>query len=215
MATTVARERARVVRRGQRLTTVTLLYNSLEGITALALGILAGSVALVGFGVDSFIEVLATVAAMWRLHQDADADRRAKAERHALLLIGLSFLGLATYVGVDAGRTLITRATPERSPLGIALAIASLIVMPVLARAKRQVAAQLSSTALRAEARQTDICMYLSAILLGGLGLNTLAGWWWADPVAALVMVPLIAWEGRETLRGRRACADCAPTAAA
>ncbi len=203
--------RAGIVRHGQRLTTVTLLYNCLEGLASLALGLLAGSVALVGFGVDSFIEVLATVAAMWRLHLDADADRRAAAERHALLLIGLSFLGLSVFVGVDASRALATHAAPERSPLGIALAIASLLVMPVLARAKRRVAAQLSSMALRAEARQTDICVYLSAILLGGLGLNALFGWWWADPVAALAMVPLIAWEGREALHGRRACADCSP----
>lgn len=203
--------RARVVRRGQRLTAVTLLYNSLEGLGSMALGVLAGSVALIGFGVDSFIEVLATVAAMWRLHQDANAARRAAAERHALLIIGASFLALATFVAVEAGRSLLTQSAPDPSPLGIGLAALSLLVMPALARAKRGVAAELSSTALRAEARQTDICFYLSAILLGGLALNALLGWWWADPVAALAMVPVIAWEGREALRGRRACADCAP----
>jgi len=204
-------DRARVVRRGQQLTAATLLYNSLEGFFSIALGILAGSVALIGFGVDSFIEIFASLTAMWRLHHDADAGHRAAAERHALLLIGLSLLALAAYVTIEAGRTLLTQSAPARSPLGIVLALLSLVVMPVLARAKRQVAGQLSSTALRAEARQTDICVYLSAILLGGLALNALYGWWWADPVAALAMVPLIAWEGREALRGRRTCTDCAP----
>lgn len=215
MSLALASERATVVGRGQRLTTATLLYNCLEGVVSVALGLIAGSVALIGFGADSFIEVVATVAAMWRLHHDADPVRRATAERHALFLIGLSFLALAAYVAIDASRTLFAREEPHASPFGIVLAATSLVVMPWLARAKRRVASELSSAALRAEARQTDICMYFSAILLGGLSLNALLGWWWADPVAALAMVPLIAWEGREALRGRHACADCAPVGVA
>ena len=118
---------------------------------------------------------------------------------------------MAAYIGIAALHSLLTRTPPQVSPLGIGIAVASLGVMPLLARAKRGVARQLESPALRAEARQTDICMYLSGLLLLGLALNALLGWWWADPVSALLMVPLIVWEGRETLRGRPCCDDCVP----
>ncbi|MGD8726387.1 MAG: cation transporter, partial [Gemmatimonadales bacterium] len=134
---------------------------------------------------------------------------RAHAERISLRIIGICFLLLATYVSIEAARTLVTREAPNEAIRGIIIAAGSLVVMPLLARAKRRVAAQLSSSALTAEARQTEICMYLSAILLGGLLLNALLGWWWADPVAALIMVPLIGWEGAQALRGRTVCADC------
>ena len=115
---------------------------------------------------------------------------------------------LAVYVLVDSARTLVTQAQPRESMVGIALALGSLVVMPVLARAKRRVAAQLGSSALTAEARQTQLCTYLSAILLVGLLLNAVFGWWWADPAAALAMVPLIGYEGMEAVRGRTVCAD-------
>ena len=207
--------RIRIVRRGQWLTWATLGYNSLEGLLSVGAGIIAGSVALVAFGIDSFIEVTASVAAIWRLRADAEVARRAIAERRALRVIGLCFLGLAAYVAVDAGRTLMGRAAPQESRLGMVIAAISLVVMPALANAKRRVAAELSSRAIHAEARQTDICMYLSAILLGGLGLNALFGWWWADPVAALAMVPLIAREGRDALRGHATCDDCVTNGAA
>ena len=208
MITAVPVDRAASVRRGQRLTAATLAYNSLEGILSVGAGLFAGSVALVGFGVDSFIEVSASVAAIWRLHRDADPLRRAAAEHRSLLIIGASFLALAAYVGFEAVRSLLALTAPDQSPLGIAIAAASLVVMPLLARAKRSVATQLASSALRAEARQTDICMYLSAILLVGLVLNAGLGWWWADPVAALAMVPLIGWEGWSAIRGRDTCDD-------
>jgi len=207
--------RVRAVRRGQWLTWATLGYNSLEGLLSVGAGLFAGSVALIGFGVDSFIEVTASLAAIWRLQLDADADRRAFVERRALGIIGLCFLALAAYIAVDATRSLIGRAAPAESLLGIVIAAVSLVVMPLLARAKRDVAKAIASRAIRAEARQTDICMYLSAILLGGLGLNALFGWWWADPIAALAMVPLIAWEGREAVRGRAGCDDCVEGGAA
>jgi len=200
--------RSAIVRRGQWLTWTTLAYNSLEGILSVAAGALAGSVALVGFGLDSFIEVSASGAAIWRLHRDADAAHRERAERLALRFIAATFVALSAYIAVDALHDLLTRAAPQSSPVGIAIAVASLIVMPVLAAAKRRVASRLRSGALRAEARQTDICMYLSGLLLLGLALNALLGWWWADPVAALLMVPLIAREGIETWRGRYACCD-------
>jgi divalent metal cation (Fe/Co/Zn/Cd) transporter len=202
--------RAAAVQRGRWLTWTTLVYNVAESLIAFIAGVLAGSVALVGFALDSVIEVSASGAALWRLQHDADPHARDRAERRALKLIGWSFLALAAYVAVDAVRALVTREAPEASPLGIAIAALSVVVMPLLARAKRTVAAQLSSRALTAEARQTDICMYLSLLLLVGLGANAWLGWWWADPVAALAMVPLIAYEGSEALRGRTVCADCA-----
>ncbi len=197
-----------MVRRGQRLTWATIGYNSLEAVVAIAAGLVAGSVALVGFGLDSIIELASGVAALWRLRADASPVRRAVAERRALKVIGVSFLALAIYVLVEALRTLVSGERPRESPVGIAIAIGSLVVMPMLARAKRRVAARLRSSALTAEARQTQICMYLSVILLAGLGLNALFGWWWADAVAALGMVPLIAYEGAEAVRGRTVCAD-------
>lgn len=207
--TPILTEREAVVRRGKRLTWVTIAYNSAEAVLSIGAGLLAGSVALVGFGFDSVIELSSSVAGLWRLASDSSPVARARAERRALRVIGVCFLLLAAYVLTDALRTLVTREHPKESIAGIVIAFASLVVMPLLARAKRRVAARLRSSALTAEARQTQICMYLSAILLGGLVLNAVVGWWWADPVAALVMVPLIAWEGVEAIRGRTVCADC------
>lgn len=200
--------RAHLVRRGLRLNYLTALYNALEGIVAIAAGLVAGSVALVGFGVDSAIELSASGAAIWRLHADHDAEWRERSERLTLRIVGVLFLALALYVAVDAAKTLLAREAPRESPVGIALAAVSLIVMPFLARAKRRVAALMGSAALAAESQQTMVCTYLSAILLGGLLLNATVGWWWADPLAALGMVPLIAHEGVEALRGRDACGD-------
>jgi divalent metal cation (Fe/Co/Zn/Cd) transporter len=201
-------DRQVVVRRGRRLTWATIAYNSLEAILAIAAGLVAGSVALVGFGFDSVIELGSSMAGLWRLHSDDSVARRERSERAALLIIGSCFLLLAVYVLVDAVGTLVARERPRESVIGILIAGGSLVVMPVLARAKRRVAAQLTSRALTAEARQTEICWYLSLILLIGLVLNAMLGWWWADPVAALAMVPLIAYEGIEAVRGRTVCAD-------
>ena len=203
-------ERAFVVRRGQALTWLTIAYNSIEAVVAVSAGVLAGSVALVGFGIDSFIELGSSVAGLWRLHSDATPAARERSERLVLRVIGVCFLLLAAYVLVDAIGTVTAREAPRESWFGIAIAAGSLIVMPLLARAKRRVAGRLSSAALTAEARQTEICWYLSMILLGGLTLNAVAGWWWADPAAALIMVPLIAWEGTQALHGRTVCSDCA-----
>jgi divalent metal cation (Fe/Co/Zn/Cd) transporter len=211
MTTTGLLDRRAVVRRGQRLTWATIGYNSFEAVLAIGAGFAAGSVALVGFGFDSVIELASSLAGLWRLQVDATPISRERAERRALLTIGIAFLLLAGYVLLDACRTLLTRTPPKESLLGFLIAAGSLIVMPLLARAKRQVAAQLASQALTAEARQTQICTYLSAILLGGVGLNAAFGWWWADPIAALLMVPLIGWEGLEAVRGRTVCADCHP----
>ena len=202
------KNRVEVIRGGRQLQYVTILWNSLECVIAVAAGLLAGSIALVGFGLDSAIEVTSSVAALWRLRHDADEAARERAERHAVRIIGVCFLLLATYVLYEAVGTLIERRPPSQSWIGIILAALSLIVMPVLAHLKRLVAMRLESGALEAETRQTEVCAYLSAILLIGLGLNAWLGWWWADPVAGLVMVPLIAWEGAEAVRGRTCCPD-------
>ena len=190
------------VRRGLWLNWFGLIYNTLEGVVAVTAGLLAGSVALVGFGIDSGIEVLSGLILIWRLNSRRDEEERERVEERALKLVGWSFLILAAYVAYDAVVSLVRREAPEESLVGIILAAVSVVVMPLLARAKRGVAAQLNSRALAADSKQTELCTWLSAILLGGLVLNALAGWWWADPVAALVMVPIIANEGIEALRG-------------
>jgi divalent metal cation (Fe/Co/Zn/Cd) transporter len=187
---------------------MTLGYNSVEGLVAIGVGLLAGSIALVGFGFDSVIEVAASVAALWRLGADVDPVERERAERLTLRIVGLLFLALALYVTLDAANALLKREAPEASTVGIVLAVASLVVMQLLARAKRKVATALGSRALRSEAQQTQLCTYLSAILLAGLTLNALFGWWWADPLAALIMVPIIGKEGIEALRGHDSCSD-------
>jgi len=201
-------ERVLAARRGRVLQHLTIAWNSAECVVALIAGSLAGSIALVGFGFDSAIEVTSSIAALWRLRSDADAARREVVERLTLRVIGACFLLLAVYVTYSAVQTLRGRHVPEDSTAGIALAALSLAVMPSLVHFKRRVASRLGSGALEAEARQTRVCAYLSAILLAGLGLNAWPGWWWADPVAGLVMVPLIAWEGLEAIRGRTCCPD-------
>jgi divalent metal cation (Fe/Co/Zn/Cd) transporter len=199
--------RPALIRRGKLLEYATIGYNSLEGFVAIAAGLLAGSVALVGFGFDSAIEVISGATLLWRLYADVDEHRRERVEQRALRIVGWSFLLLAAYVLFDAGKSLIRREPPDESMVGIALAAVSLVVMPLLVRAKRRVAAAIGSKALDADATQTALCTWLSAILLGGLLLNALAGWWWADPIAALVMVPIIVREGLEGIRGER-CED-------
>jgi divalent metal cation (Fe/Co/Zn/Cd) transporter len=200
--------RARLVKRGQYLEYFTVGYNSLEGLVAVAAGLAAGSIALVGFGFDSVIEVTSGAVLLWRLRADADEARRERVEALSLKVVGVCFLMLAAYVGYDSVKSLLRREAPQESVPGIILAVASLVVMPLLVRAKRRVARGINSGALMADARQTQLCTYLSAILLAGLLLNALVGWWWADPVAALVMLPIIAREGVEALRGEQCCDD-------
>ena len=202
-------DRRRLVKRGRALSYITLGYNLLEGIASLLFGTIAGSIALIGFGIDSLIEVTSSLAALWRLRADLDVTRRESVEKVALRVIGVCFIGLAVYIFAEAGLTLIEHEPPARSVPGMVVAVLSVVIMPVLARAKRRVAVALDSRALEADATQTDLCMYLSAIVLGGLALNALFGWWWADPVAALVMTPFIAREGISGLRGEESCDDC------
>ena len=195
--------RPELVRRGRRLEYFTIGYNWVEGVVSVAAGLIAGSVSLVGFGLDSAIEVASGAALLWRLHHDLDPARREQVERTALRIVGSCLVVLAAYIAYESGSTLIRQQAPERSIPGIIIAAASVIVMPLLARAKRRVASDLGSGAMHADSRQTDFCAYLSAILLGGLLLNAIVGWWWADPVAGLVMVPVIAKEGVDGVRGR------------
>jgi divalent metal cation (Fe/Co/Zn/Cd) transporter len=202
----VGRSRDATARRGQWLQAATIAWNSAEFVVAVAAGWLAGSVALVGFGVDSAIEVASSLAAVWRLRRDADAASRERSERRALRAIGACFLLLAAYVAEQAVVALVRGEAPAASRAGLVLAALSLLVMPALAHFKRGVARTLGSGALAAETRQTEVCAWLSAILLVGLGLNAGLGWWWADPVAGLAMTPLMAREGVAALRGETCC---------
>lgn len=201
-------DRASLVARGRRLEYLTIAWNGFEAAVALGSGLMAGSIALVGFGLDSVIETLSAAVLLWRLRADLDIGARERAERIARRLVGVCFLLLAAYVGIESVRALWIKAQPERSLPGILIAVAAVIVMPLLGRAKRRIAAELGSRALHADSRQADFCAYLSAILLVGLILHALLGWWWADPAAALLMVPIIAREGVQGLRGE-VCDSC------
>src|SRR4030095_6502516 len=203
------RSRADLVKRGRQLEYFTIVYNSLEGLVALGAGLVAGSIALVGLGCDSLIEVTSGAVLLWRLYSDANEARRERVEAVSLRIVGVLFVFLAVYVSYDSVKYLVGHADPDESLPGIVLAALSLIVMPLLVRAKRKLARGINSGALMADSKQTELCTYLSAILLAGLLLNALFGWWWADPVAALIMVPIIAKEGIYGLRGK-GCDDCA-----
>jgi divalent metal cation (Fe/Co/Zn/Cd) transporter len=201
-------ERPAAVLRGRRLEYFTVVWNTLEGLIAVGAGIVAGSISLVGFGIDSFIEVTSGSVLLWRMSVDSDVHRRPRNEKRALRIVGACFLLLAAYIAYDSISDLWSKRAPEHSIAGIVLACASLVVMPILSRAKRKVGSALGSAAMHADAKQTEFCTYLSAILLLGLLLNALFGLWWADPLAALIMVPIITKEGIEGLQGK-ACNDC------
>lgn len=199
-------DRTAFVQRGRRLEYFTVGWNAIEGVVAVVSGAIAGSIALVGFGLDSFIEVTSGLTLLWRMSVDADVHRRELNEKLALRIVGACFLLLAAYVAYESVSDLWSRKAPEHSVPGIILACVSLIVMPLLSRAKRKVGSALGSAAMHADAKQTEFCTYLSAILLLGLILNAIFGLWWADPVAGLVMIPIIAHEGVEGLRGDVCC---------
>ena len=204
----VTLNRPNLVRRGQLLEYFTIAYNSAEGLVSIVVGAIAGSLSLIGFGLDSLIEVASGAALLWRLHHDLNTSRREEVERMTLRIVGVCFVALALYILYDAGKALLFHEAPDRSVLGIIVAATSIVVMPLLARAKRRVASGIGSRAMMADSRQADFCTYLSAILLGGLLLNAVFHWWWADAVAALVMVPIIAKEGVESLKGKACGCD-------
>lgn len=201
-------DRVAIVRRGRRLEYFTIAWNAAEGLLAIVFGVLAGSISLVGFGSDSFIEVTSGSVLLWRMSVDADVRRRELNEKRALRIVGVCFLLLAAYVVYESAVVLLSRRVPEHSVPGIILACVSLVVMPLLSRAKREVGRAISSAAMNADAKQAEFCAYLSAILLTGLLLNAFLGWWWADPVAAIIMTPIIAKEGIDGLQGKT-CDDC------
>jgi len=196
--------RAQLVRRARLLAWVGFAWHGLEAAVAIGAGIGAGSVALIGFGADSLIEMLAGLVVLWRF-----ASRRAsveRAERRAQELIAVSFFAIGIYVAVEATRSLVIGDEPAVSWVGIGLSLVTLATMPPLAITKARVADALGSSATKSESRQTMLCAYLSAGLLLGLGLNALTGWWWADPVAALGIAAVAIREGRDAWHGESCC---------
>jgi divalent metal cation (Fe/Co/Zn/Cd) transporter len=200
--------RQTIALRGRRLEYFSIGWNSLEGLIAGGAGMVAGSISLVGFGVDSFIEVTSGATLLWRMSVDSEVQSRERNEKLSLRIVGICFIALALYITYEALSDLISKTAPKHSLPGIVLACSSLVVMPLLSRAKRKVGRALDSAAMHADAKQTEFCTYLSAILLGGLLLNAFWSWWWADPAAALIMIPIITKEGIEGLRGNT-CDDC------
>jgi divalent metal cation (Fe/Co/Zn/Cd) transporter len=187
------------------LVAATMAYNVCEGVVALWAGIQAGSIALIGFGLDSSIECAAAAVLLWRLSVEArgaNPDTIERSEKRVHRFVGATFVALALYVLGESGWALWSHEASAESRVGIVLAVASLVIMPLVAWGKLHAATAMNSAALRAEARETLACSYLSFTLLLGLVANALAGWWWADPVAALLMVPWLVKEGMEGLRG-------------
>jgi divalent metal cation (Fe/Co/Zn/Cd) transporter len=196
-------DRRRLGRRAQLLAGASVAYNVVEAVVAIAAGVVAGSIALVGFGLDSVVEVSSGLIIMWQFRHPLPESR----ELRALRLMALSFFALAAYVGFESVRALATGAEPDSSRVGIALAIASLVIMPVLSWAQRRTGRALGSHAVVADSTQTLLCTYLSAVLLMGLVLNATLGWSWADPIAGLVIAAVAVKEGREAWRGDDCCA--------
>jgi divalent metal cation (Fe/Co/Zn/Cd) transporter len=199
-------ERARLGRRAQLYAGLSVTYNGVEAVVALLAGAAAGSAALVGFGLDSVVEVSSGLVILWQFRHRLPQSRERQAQR----AIALSFFALAAYVTVDAVRTLVSGAEPDASPVGIALAAVSLVVMPFLSLAQRRTGRALHSSAVVSDSAQTMLCSWLSAVLLGGLLLNAVLGWSWADPVAGLVIAAVALKEGRDAWRGEGCCGPAA-----
>ncbi|HSH58894.1 MAG TPA: cation transporter [Acidimicrobiales bacterium] len=200
--TTTAVDRPRLHHRAVVLVSFTIAWNVIEGLVAVGAGLAASSVALVSFGVDSSIEVLSAVGLFWRLRAagpDATELEESEAERKALYVVAATFFLLAAYITVESITSLVSGEAPDRSAIGLVLAVLSLVIMPALAFTKRRTGTRMGSRALQADAMETWVCSYLSLALLAGVGLHAAFGWAWADPVAALAMLPVILWEGWET----------------
>jgi cation diffusion facilitator family transporter len=202
-----AARREALHRRGVRLEWFTVAWNVVEAAVAIGVGIALGSVALIGFGADSGIEVISAVALLWRLLRagpHASVPEEGAAERKALYLVAATFFLLALYITYEAVGSLLSGDGPETSIVALALSAVSLIVMPILAYLKGRTGREMGSRALVADSAETWVCSYLSLALLLGVGLNAAFGWWWADPLAALAMLPVILWQGFETLEEAR-----------
>jgi divalent metal cation (Fe/Co/Zn/Cd) transporter len=198
-----ATEKARLGRRAQLLAAASVSYNLIEAVIAITAGLVAGSVALVGFGLDSIVEISSGLIILWQFRHHLPESR----ERQALRLMAFSFFALAGYVTFESVRALVGGHEPDPSPVGIALAAASLVIMPFLSWAQRRTGRALGSNAVVADSTQTLLCTYLSAVLLVGLVLNATLGWSWADPIAGLVIAAVAVKEGREAWRGEGCCA--------
>lgn len=206
-AAATAARREELHRRGLLLEWFTVCWNVLEGVVAMGAGILTGSVSLVAFGADSFIEVISADALLWRLRKagpHASAKERGTAERRALYLVAATFFLLAAYISYETVSALLSHEGPENSTVGLVLSVVSLLVMPALAYGKQRTGLEMGSEALRADAVETWVCSYLSLALLAGVGLNAAFGWWWADSAGAVAMLPVILWQGWETLEEAR-----------
>jgi divalent metal cation (Fe/Co/Zn/Cd) transporter len=203
-----AADRARLGRRARLLAGASVTYNVVEAVIAVAAGVAAGSVALIGFGLDSVVEVSSGLIILWQFRHRLPESR----ERQALRLMAFSFFALATYVTVESVRALFFGGEPDPSPVGIGLAIASLVVMPFLSWAQRRTGRALGSHAVVADSTQTLLCTYLSAVLLVGLVLNATLGWGWADPIAGLVIAAVAVREGVEAWKGEGCCTPGRPS---
>ena len=198
--TDIHEENKGLVKKALCLEWVLIVYNVIEAVASIAFGILAGSIALIGFGLDSVIEVASAGILIWRLSIHSDEIEERKGEKKALFFVGITFFLLAAYVGYESISKLLSREVPQESLPGIVIACLSILIMPSLGLAKRRIARQIGSRALEADAMETLICACLSVILLAGLVLNFLFGWWWADPVAGLGMILFIIKEGWEAI---------------
>ncbi|MEO5663760.1 MAG: cation transporter [Nocardioides sp.] len=196
-------------RRAQLLAAASVAYNVVEAVIAITAGVVAGSVALVGFGLDSVVEVSSGLIILWQFRHSMPETR----ERLALRLMAISFFVLAAYVAVESTRALVLATDPDPSPVGIGLAAASLVVMPLLSWAQRRTGKALGSNAVVADSTQTLLCTYLSAVLLVGLLLNATLGWSWADPIAGLVIAAIAVKEGRDAWRGEGCCGSIGSSA--
>jgi len=195
-------DRRRYGRRAQLLAGISVVYNAVEAVIAIGAGLVAGSVALIGFGLDSIVEVSSGLIILWQFRHPLPQSR----EQKALRLMALSFFALAAYVSFESVRAITSAHEPETSNVGIALAATSLAVMPFLSWAQRRTGRALGSNAVVADSTQTLLCTYMSGVLLVGLVLNATLGWWWADPIAGLVIAAVAAKEGREAWRGENCC---------
>ena len=206
-----ADRRVKLHRRALRLEYFTVGWNVVEAVVAIVAGIIASSVALIGFGADSAIEVISALGLLWRLRSSgphAAVSEESAAEKRALYVVAITFFLLAIYITWEAVTSLIGREDPLTSPVGVVLAVLSLVVMTALASIKQRVGKEMGSRALVADSKETWVCSYLSLTLLLGVGAYATFGWWWADPVGALAMLPVILWQGWETLAEAREPAD-------
>jgi len=203
MAVLTPARRKKLHRWSLRLEWFTVAWNVVEAVVAIGAGLIVGSVALVGFGVDSGIEVISAVALLWRLYRagpEASAEEQGAAEKRALYLVAATFFLLAVYILYEAVGALLTAEGPESSKVGLVLSLLSILIMPTFAYLKGRTGREIGSRALVADSVETWVCAYLSFALLAAVGLNAAFGWWWADPAGALAMLPVIVWQGWETL---------------